>query len=254
MQSYHFVLIHGWGGSNKSLLSLAQELQKLFSDSTFTCLDLPGFGENLLAKEFHLKDYVDYVHKAIQKDRSTYPDKQMVLIGHSVGGKILASLAATSEISNCKLVLINASAIRPNKSLKKQLLNLITLPYRPVKLALNKLGLKKLENLLQKGFYKFIVGTRDYTKLNDNPILKETFKNLINEYLTVEELSKIKLDTLVVWGELDEATPLWMGKLIHESIKNSNLVVVPGATHGLPLKQPEVTAKIIKEFINTNEI
>ncbi|KXK08293.1 MAG: Pimeloyl-(acyl-carrier protein) methyl ester esterase [candidate division WS6 bacterium OLB21] len=64
-----------------------------------------------------------------------------------------------------------------------------------------------------------------------------------------QEIEKIEEDTLIIWGEKDSQTPLWMGKLLSEKIKNSRLEIIENATHGLPIKQPELVANLIYTYI-----
>lgn len=61
-----------------------------------------------------------------------------------------------------------------------------------------------------------------------------------------EELGKISLPTLIVVGEKDEYTPPDYSRYLQRRIPNSNLVIVEGAGHGLPLERPE---KVNQEII-----
>lgn len=49
----------------------------------------------------------------------------------------------------------------------------------------------------------------DYLALSES--MKETFKKVINQDLE-EYLDQIKSSVLLIWGENDTETPLWMGK------------------------------------------
>jgi pimeloyl-ACP methyl ester carboxylesterase len=44
-------------------------------------------------------------------------------------------------------------------------------------------------------------------------------------------LKLIKAPTLLIWGENDEDTPLYMGKIMENEIPDSGLVVLKGAGH-----------------------
>jgi pimeloyl-ACP methyl ester carboxylesterase len=252
-ETLNLVLVHGWGGSRKSLMPLAAELESFAKSNGLTwnteVLELPGFGETELNREFQLNDYSAWLREqlaAVQSKRAG----EIVLIGHSVGGKIAMTLLSREQLPDVKsLILINASGLEPHNSLKRRIFRLITLPYKPVKWLLTSLGLDSIEAFLQKAFYKFIVRARDYEKLRDKPILKKTFQNIIATHLKPEQLHAISKPTLIIWGENDTVTPLWMGEILAKSIANAQLDTVEGTTHGLPLKEPQIVANLITEFI-----
>jgi GH15 family glucan-1,4-alpha-glucosidase len=61
----------------------------------------------------------------------------------------------------------------------------------------------------------------------------------------------IKIPTIIIWGDKDEITTLDDGYFINKQIKNSKLIIIPGAGHDLNRKQPEIVAeKIIENVIN----
>ena len=72
--------------------------------------------------------------------------------------------------------------------------------------------------------------------------------NLINLNLT-EVLRKIKVPTLVIWGQDDKITPLSDGKLIHQLIKNSKLKIIDNAKHSPQFTHPKEVAEIINEYL-----
>ncbi|MFW5703114.1 MAG: alpha/beta fold hydrolase [Candidatus Dojkabacteria bacterium] len=260
--NYDLVLIHGWGGSKRSLEPLGEYLKKSLLESgsevSLHILELPGFGEssldsrNLAPLAYSLKDYSEFVLQEINSRFDSEPDKsELVLIGHSMGGKILLDLASKQKIPSAKIVLVNASGIKPKNTFKKVFFKLVSLPYQLIKFVLNLFGLEKFEKLIRKAGYKFLVRARDYEKTIEDEFLKGTLKNIVNEHIGPEELTKIDNPTLVLWGENDRATPLWMGETIAQAISTARLEVVSGgfATHGLPLKAPEVVADNIIDWL-----
>lgn len=229
------ILLHGWGGSSSSLNKLQEELVVNFEVYN---LDLPGFGESdTPLKTWFLGDYVNWLHGFIKENKIGKP----ILVGHSFGGKLAMAHAEKHQNDLSAIVLINASGIKPKSNAKKGLL------YLPAKIggAIFKLPvLRYFKKTVKKIFYKLIVRESDYI---DAGVLKETFKNIINEHLDTR-IRKITIPTLIVWGEKDSYTPLWMGRKITEMIKGSRLEVVAGASHDLPIKQSEMAVKIIFSF------
>lgn len=233
------MLMHGWGGSSKSLEGLQRQLAGM-GFQVFN-IDLPGFGESTLPKEsLVLDDYVDFIRELIEKLNIYKP----VLIGHSFGGKIALAFAIKYPGVASKLVLVAASGIYPKNSVKKSFMYLVAkILGAPFKLP----PLSLVKPMARRLFYKLIVGEQDYLK---SAGLTETFKNIISEHLN-DKLKLIQTDSLLIWGTNDSYTPLWQGEEMARLIKGSRLEVVQDATHSLPLTKPDLVAKIIYTFLNS---
>lgn len=230
-----YFLLHGWGGSTESLKKL-EELFKLNGNLAHN-LEYPGFGNfKEVEKVMNLNDYTDYLSKKIQELNTE--NRPVILVGHSFGGKIILSLLIRQNINIFKSFIINASGIKPKLSLKSRILK---------QLGAFKFLVKN--SLIRKLFYKFIVGESDYLKTHGK--LKETFKNVINEHLD-DKLKQIQSDVVIIWGENDKVTPMYMAEKLKNAIKSSKLFVVKGTTHSLPLKHPEEVFKIIQSEIKNN--
>ncbi|HLD03946.1 MAG TPA: alpha/beta hydrolase [Candidatus Dojkabacteria bacterium] len=231
------ILMHGWGGSSASLEPLQEQLAgKGFQVFNF---DLPGFGQSeMLKKVMDLSDYVEFLHAFLERMNIYKP----VLVGHSFGGKIAVAFAAKYGDKLARLVIIDASGINPKIEKKQRRLQRTAKFFGKV---FNLPGLHFTKPLARKLFYKTIVKESDYLKAGK---LKETFKNIVKEHVDLL-LSKINMETLVIWGEKDGITPLWQGKKLAQGIRNARLEVIENATHNLPLVMPELVAKIISLFI-----
>jgi len=62
-------------------------------------------------------------------------------------------------------------------------------------------------------------------------------------------LPKLKVPTLVVCGELDQATPPPLNKLVAGKVPGARYVELPGCGHCPPLEQPQAFLSAVKEFI-----
>lgn len=69
---------------------------------------------------------------------------------------------------------------------------------------------------------------------------------------TMEELKKIEAPTLVLAGD-DDMIKLTHTAALYEAIPNSQLAIVPGASHALPIERPAETARIILDFLGAIE-
>ena len=62
-------------------------------------------------------------------------------------------------------------------------------------------------------------------------------------------LHRMKVPTLVVCGEFDQATPPVLNKAVADGIAGSCHVELPGCGHCPPLEQPEQFIAAIKDFV-----
>jgi pimeloyl-ACP methyl ester carboxylesterase len=67
--------------------------------------------------------------------------------------------------------------------------------------------------------------------------------------LTVDDLRRVSVPVLVLVGD-DDAIALSHTCSLYESIPGAQLAVVPGASHALPMEQPEETVRIINRFLD----
>lgn len=219
------VILHGWGASSKHF----QELAALFEKQGFSVEvpDLPGFGGSPLTKDpMTFGDYVSFVEKALGK-------RKVILIGHSFGGRIAVVFTAKHPGHVAKLILTGASGIVHPLLLKQKLV-----------FALAKIGKALGFSFLRKPLY-FFLGEWDYYQSGP---LAQTFQQVYRVSIE-DDLPKISVPTLLVWGEKDTATSLRDGELMHRKIQGSTLVIVNGATHKLPYEMPHVFVENILPFL-----
>lgn len=200
----HLLFLHGWGGSINSFKNLINEFSK---DFTVTCVDFYGFGKSPDPPyPYGVSDYVEGIIALLNELNIN----KTHIIAHSFGGRVAIKLAALYPELVDRLILVDSAGIKPRRSIKYY--------YRVFRYKLA----KKLKRDTQK------YGSKDYKALND--VMRATFVKVVNENLLM--FSKhIKVKTLIVWGEKDKETPLYMAKKLEKNIKNSRLVVLKGAGH-----------------------
>lgn len=211
------LLLHGWGGSIQTMMPIFNVLKDKCRVIT---IDLPGFGESDVPCEpWNSYDYAKFIIKFIEKIGL----KSIILFGHSHGGRISIILSSRYNVVK-KLVLIDSAGIIPKRTMKYY-----------VKVYSFKL-LKKIYTVFSSGntkeqkmekFYKRF-GSVDYKE--SNGIMRQTMVKVINDNL-IDLLPLIKVPTLLIWGENDQDTPLYMGKKMEEKINDSGLVIFKGAGH-----------------------
>ena len=106
------LLVHGWGGSHKSLRKLQESLSK---DRLTYSIDLPGFGRSdLPAKTWGVEEYAAHVVAFIKKMKL----ESVIYLGHSFGGALGIYIAANYPDLIDKLILCAPSFKRSQKYCK----------------------------------------------------------------------------------------------------------------------------------------
>ena len=72
--------------------------------------------------------------------------------------------------------------------------------------------------------------------------------NIVNEDLT-KYLINIKTETLIIWGENDESTPIKDAYKMNKLIRSSGLVVIKGASHFCYLEYPGYIKVILDKYL-----
>ena len=82
--------------------------------------------------------------------------------------------------------------------------------------------------------------------------MRKTFVRVINLDLT-ELYGKIRASTLLIWGDADTETPLWMGREMEKRIPDAGLVTFEGGTHFAYLEQIGRFITIAQQFLKEEE-
>jgi len=238
--SPNLVFLHGWGGSWQSWYPI---LERLKDDFNLYAPDLPGFGDQPIQIPYHLDNYVDYVISFLKSNKIKNP----ILIGHSFGGAIITKIAADHTFPLKKIILVDAAAIRhPYSPRQKLTINIISSIKKILSLPIIKITLPSIQKIYYQATHQ---QDSDYVALKDQPILQKTFQNLIRYDLS-KILHRIKVPTLVIWGENDLSTPLSDGQKINYLIPRSKIIIYPNSSHFSYLENQDVFCNDIKKFIN----
>ena len=232
------LLLHGWGANIELFSSIVKFLSQTH---TVYALDMPGFGKSEEPKKsWCVDDYVDFVIKFIEKMKI----KELSLLGHSFGGRVIIKLVNRQKLKFDidKLILVDSAGILP-KNKKK---TVKTRVYKALKVIVgNKVSKKLFPNALENLKNKF--GSEDYR--NASGVMRETLVKVVNEDLE-PLLSTIKQSTLLIWGTNDTATPLSDAKIMEKLIPDAGLVEVKGAGHYSFLENPQLVNAVLDSFLN----
>ena len=68
------------------------------------------------------------------------------------------------------------------------------------------------------------------------------------------ELDKIQVPTLLIWGREDKITPLFVGEEFKNKIKDSELHIFDACGHAPMMEKPQAFIEILKGFLMRNVI
>jgi pimeloyl-ACP methyl ester carboxylesterase len=85
--------------------------------------------------------------------------------------------------------------------------------------------------------------------LEVDPIFFTSLLKSAQEHTAQDMLPEITVPTLIIAGQDDQFTPLWISKKMHRLIPNSELFIVKKGSHAALVEQPELINLRIEKFI-----
>jgi pimeloyl-ACP methyl ester carboxylesterase len=228
------VILPGWGAHIEAVGPILAALE---GASDLIALDLPGFGESDPPEQaWDVDAYARFMIHFLDElavDRAH-------LVGHSHGGRVSIALGADEPDRVGRLLLIDSAGIPPRRGWR----------YRR-RVAVAKLGRlaakvgggpgRRLQERMRAR-----VASRDYLEASE--AMRGTFRAVIASDLT-DRLSRVRASTLLVWGDQDDDTPLWMGQRMEELIPDAGLVVLEGAGHYSYADSPGQFRAVARQFL-----
>ena len=215
------LLLHGWGCDG----SIFDSLISLMPQKNFIVIDFPPFGKsNVEPKDWNVFTYANMVislceHMGISK---------VDVLGHSFGGRVAIILSALRPNFVGKCILIDSAGLKPKRGIKYYC----------------KLYFYKFAKRL--GFMFNNAGSSDYKALSNE--MKKVFVSIVNQNLD-DYLPLIKKQTLIIFGENDKETPVYMAKKLHKNIIGSRLEIIKGAGHFCFLDNLMTVYRLVDEFL-----
>ena len=227
------LFLHGWRNDLHSFDALVPELAASYR---IIRLDLPGFGGTETPRmAWELNDYVRFVADFIRKLGISID----VMVGHSLGGRIMIKGLGSKVFSPKKAVLIASAGIAKRKTWRNRILKVIAKIGKAVTVAP---PFSLWRNLLRRKLYAYAGSDYDSAEA-----LKETFVKLISEDLRASA-KEITVPVLLLWGGHDTETLLSEGVCLSRLIPRTTLQVFPEAGHHVHQEKSREVARAIKEF------
>lgn len=214
------LLLHGWGACINAMAPIWMFFKEKYK---VYILDFPGESgkSEIPEKPWGVPEYSELVRSFMTKLNIEKPD----VIAHSFGGRVAIYLSSRYKNLFNKIVLTDAAGIKPKTTLKKWMKKML---FKCGKSAIKTFTFGEKRNTLMIK-YRDKHSSTDYKALKSD-VMKETFKKVISLDLS-DKLKDITNPTLLVWGENDTDTPLYMAEKMKKEISDCGLVVLKGAGH-----------------------
>jgi pimeloyl-ACP methyl ester carboxylesterase len=222
------IFLHGSGGSKESW----QHQARFFEGAD--AVDLPGHPEGEPCTS--IAGYVEWLRAYIQE--RAY--REVVLVGHSLGGGIALLYALEHPEDLAGIVLVGSGArLRVHPAFLEGLAKAEEKP--EVFLEFLKTGHERIEPELTEVLLRRAKENGPAVTLND--------LRACDEFDIMDRLGEIRVPTLAICGTDDVMTPPKYSNFMVEKISGARAVVVPGGTHMAFAEKPEEVNAAIGEFL-----
>lgn len=229
------VLLHGWGANKETMVPISNLIKDRYR---VVLLDLPGFGESEEPEKVY--DSFNYA-KIVLKFLEKLEIEKAIFIGHSFGGKISSIIASKHPDLVEKLILIDSAGLIPKRGLDYYI---SVYRYKLGKWIYKNINFKNKEKKLKEFQEKY--GSDDYK--DSSGIMRKILVTVVNENIK-PLLKDIKAETLLIWGENDDATPLYMGETFEKEIPESGLVILKDSGHFSYIDDYGTFSAVINSFL-----
>jgi len=228
------ILIHGAGGTH---LAWPSQLRCL-SGFQVLVLDLPGHGRS----DGPRSKTIDAYGQAVITFMDTLNIDRAIISGYSMGGAIALWMALYHVEKIEKLLLMATGA---------------SLPVSPEIIhGLTSNREKTLESIVS---WSFGPNSAKDLKALTLKSMRETKPDVIlddfiacNTFDVREKLADVQAPTLVIGGDADRMMPLKYSQYLADHIPNSQLVTIEGGNHMMVLEQPDLIARYVLQFLNSD--
>ena len=171
-----------------------------------------------------------------------------VLMGNGFGGTVALAFGLAHPERISKLVLSDAAAGFPPEG--RQAFAVMAEKVADGGLgSIAEIAAKRVFSPAYLAAHPEKIEERKKVLLEINPKAFQAACKILQEADLVPLLHHMKVSTLVVCGEFDQATPPALNKQIVDKIPGAKYIELPGCGHCPPLEQPEEFLAAIKEFV-----
>lgn len=243
-QGSPLLILHGWGSDVAAMMPIIKRLQKFYR---ITAVDFPAHGgSGGLKGDWSIPDFAKWTENFIHQQNLNGCD----VLAHSFGGRVALYLAAYSPKLFRNVILTGSAGLVKIKTAKDKRKAAQYRFKRGVLSLLSKMPYIKQKAQKWLDAYRDKHNSADYKALQLK--MRATFNNII-KYDSRDFLSRIAHPTLLIWGQEDLETPLWMADEFHKSIAGSQLRIMPGGHYAF-LSYPDVFCDYVLDFLEEENL
>ncbi len=240
------LMLHGFAANKDAWVRFAKWI---VSDHRVVALDLPGFGESSFQKDAAY----GIENQATRIDRFTdaLGLKKFHIVGNSMGGRIAARYAVMFPEKVLTLGLFDAAGLQsPVPSEMHERLS----RGEPNPLVVG--SVEEFDRLIRFVFSKppeiprFAKRVMAKEALRHRAANGKIFAQLLTENATLEpDLQKIKVRSLVLWGDRDRVLDVSGVQIMEKALPNCAVVIMKDCGHVPMMERPQETATHYQAFL-----
>ena len=235
------LFLYGFGGNIEMVSILADSyLSKEYSVLT---VDYPGHCFSPDEMKFDLDEFVLMLIELLKHLK----EKEIYLIGYSLGGMVALKLYQSNMIKIHKLIMLHSAASFSYNLFKKVFYHFLGFMLRAnFKFTVLTVAMQVLRD---KYFTKSLLKTSREVEMHNNPeSVVEYFDNIIfKDYNHI--LKEIDCPTLIIGSKLDTLATVYASKKTKAGIKDSELTIFNDIGHLSIVTRPEVISETISNFL-----
>ena len=240
------VLVHGFG---ESLLAWRSVFDRLAEDHDVIALDLPGFG-------LSSKPATGYATDSLAQDLLGALDalrvRRAVLVGHSMGGAVVAAAALADTARVQAVVLLDAALVGAPAPVTDARRGFTSGAGAGAAIAEYEALRTRFAAPHDPGWLAEPDSARRYTPAGDDSYrtaVQAVLREFDFDYLTDERASRWRTHTLVLWGQYDEVFTVARGRRLADRLAGSRFEIVPRTWHRPHEERPEETGAALERFL-----
>jgi 3-oxoadipate enol-lactonase len=220
-------------------------LDALAAKHRVTLINLPGFHGSQPCVLALMDAYVAAIEDGFEEFKIA---NDAILIGNGFGGTVALAFALAHPERISKLVLSDAAAAFPDEG-KKQFEVMASKVAEGGLGAIAEIAAKRVFSPAYLTAHPELIDERKKVLMGIDAKAFQHACKILQEADLEPLLHRMKVPTLVVCGEFDQATPPSLNKAIADKVAGAKYVELPGCGHCPPLEQPEQFIAAIKEFV-----
>uniref|UniRef100_A0A667XUW2 acylglycerol lipase n=1 Tax=Myripristis murdjan TaxID=586833 RepID=A0A667XUW2_9TELE len=243
------LMLHGFSAHKDTWLSVVKYLPKHLH---ILCVDMPGHEGTTRTNtdDYSVQGQVRRIHQFVEAIRLNR--KPFHLVGTSMGGNVAGVYAACYPSEICSMTLIC-----PDGELHPFVFDLehshysLGIPLIPTTPEEMEDMLRLCSHVRFKIPYQILQGLVD-VRLPHNEFYQEVFMEIVGEksrYALQDHLHLITAPLQVIWGKQDQVVDVSGAKVVAETLPGCRVDLLENCGHSVVMERPRRTAKLILEFI-----